>query len=392
MTRLNTLLVLVMCGLLSISCAISRGESGALADIQPGKRPDLATDEAGLWMVVDKVEKKLKTSGRRVTDPQINQYVRDIVCKLAGSYCSDIQIYIMQVPQFNASMYPNGAMQVWTGLILRAQNEAQLAYVLGHEIGHYLRRHTIQAWRDAQLKANLSVLFQIATAAAGVGYVGPLGNLAALSSIQAFSRDNEREADEVGFELITQAGYDPREAPRIWESLMKEHAASERESPSIFFATHPPTEERIATLKAKAQEATSQGVHFFVGRVELETVALPLRAALLRDELRRGEFKESQVLLDTLIENGMGLGQLHFFQGELYRLRAEQADQEKALAAYQKVLVFPDAPPETHRALGLLFLKAGKPTKARAALEQYLALQPDALDHAMIREYISQME
>jgi len=113
---------------------------------------------------------------------------------------------------------------------------------------------------------------------------------------------------------------------------------------------------------------------------------------LLRDELRRGEFKESQVLLDTLIENGMGLGQLHFFQGELYRLRAEQADQEKALAAYQKVLVFPDAPPETHRALGLLFLKAGKPTKARAALEQYLALQPDALDHAMIREYISQME
>lgn len=392
MIRLNTLLVCALCGIFSISCATPRGESGAIADIQPGERPDLATDEAGLWMVVDKVEKKLKTSGNRVTDPQINQYVQDIVCKLASSYCSDIRIYIMQVPEFNASMAPNGTMQVWTGLILRAQNEAQLAYVLGHEIGHYLRRHTIQAWRDAQLKANLSVLFQIATAAAGVGYVGPLGDLVALGSIQAFSRDNEREADEVGFELITRAGYDPREAPRIWESLMKEHDASERGSPSIFFATHPPTDERIETLQAKAQDAASQDGKFFLGKGEIETVALPLRATLLRDELRRGEFKESQVLLDTLMDNDVGLGQLHFFQGELYRLRAEPGDQEKALFAFQKALEFPDAPPETHRALGLYFFKAGELSKALAALKQYLILQPDALDKAMIHEYIRQLE
>ncbi len=391
MTLLKTILIVVMCGM-CISCATPRGEPGALEDIKPGERPDLSTDEAGFWMMVDNVEKKLKTSGRRVTDPHINQYIREIVCKLAGSYCSDIRIYIMQVPQFNASMAPNGTMQVWTGLILRAQNEAQLAYILGHEIGHYLRRHSIQRWRDMEMKSNVSVLFQIATAAAGVGSLGQLGHLALMGSIQAFSRDNEREADDVGFELMAQAGYDPREAPKIWESLMKEHEASEREAPSIFFATHPPTEERIETLTAKAKEAVSQGEDFFVGKKELEAVAVPLRATLLRDELRRGEFKETQVLLDKLMEGGVGLGQLHFFQGELYRLKGESEDKEKAIAAYQKALEFPDAPPKTHRALGLYFFKAEEKAKARIAWWRYLDLRPEADDQAMIREYIRQME
>jgi len=391
MTLFKALFMVLVCGM-CMSCATPRGEPGALEDIKPGERPDLATDEAGLWMVVDNVEKILKTSGRRVTDPHINQYVRDIMCKLAGSYCPDIRIYIMQVPDFNASMAPNGTMQVWTGLILRAQNEAQLATVLGHEIGHYLRRHSIQRWRDVQMKANLSVLFQIATAAAGVGYAGQLGHLALIGSIQAFSRDNEREADDVGIELMAQAGYDPREAPKIWESLMKELQASEREAPSIFFATHPPTEERIETLTAKAKKDVAQGGNFFVGKDEFEAVVLPLRATLLRDELRRGEFKETQVLLDKLMKGGVGLGQLHFFQGELYRLKGESEDKGKTIAAYQKALEFPDAPPKTHRALGLYFFKAEEKAKARAALGRYLDLRPEADDQAMVREYIRQME
>ena len=390
MTFLKTVLILVMYGM-CISCATPGGEPGALGPIKPGERPELHTDEAGLWMAFDNMEEKLKTSGRRITDPQVNDYIRNIVCKLAGPQCSDIRIYIMQIPYFNANMASNGMMQVWTGLILRAQNEAQLAYVLGHEIGHYLRRHSIQAWRDTRMKSNVSVLFQIATAAAGVGYVGQLGHLALIGSIQAFSRDNEREADNVGFDLIAQAGYDPREASRIWESLMKEHAASEKEAPSIFFATHPPTEERIETLTAKAQAVTAQGGSFFVGKKELEAVVLPLRASLLRDELRRGEFKETQILLDNLMKNEVGLGQIHFFQGELHRLRAEPDDQEKAVVAYQKALEFPNAPPEAHRALGLFYFKAGEKLKAHTAFEQYLDLKPDGDDHEMIREYLRQL-
>jgi len=98
------------------------------------------------------------------------------------------------------------------------------------------------------------------------------------------------------------------------------------------------------------------------------------------------------VLLDRLIENGAGLGELHFFQGELYRLRAEEGDRAKAVTAYQKALEFEDAPVEAHRTLGLLFLKSEKKPNARAALKKYLSLDPDAEDQEMIRAYLQQLE
>lgn len=382
------LVVILTC----VSCATPGGSPGAVADIKPGQRPALDTDEAGLWMQMDRVEESLRTSGRLVTDPALNAYVREMVCRLVGPYCADIRVYVVQTPHFNASMAPNGTMQVWTGLILRAENEAQLAFVLGHEIGHYLRRHSVQLWRDVRWKSNALVFFNLMTAAAGAGYVGNLAGLAASASVLAFSRDNEREADEIGFELMVKAGYDPREAPKIWEALMKERRAANDPAPSIFFATHPSTEERIGTLTELARKAAAGAGHDAIGKERFLAVTLPLRPALLRDELRRREFTGSQVVLDRLLEGGVGLGELHFFQGELYRLRAQDGDGEKAVAAYQKALAFADAPAETHRALGLLFLKGGERAKAQSSFERYLQRRPDAEDRDMIKTYLQQLQ
>jgi len=387
-----TTATLALLVLACVACATPGGSPQALPDIKPGERPALDTDEAGLWMQMDRVEENLKTSGRLLADANLTAYVREVVCKLIGPYCPDIRIYVVQTPHFNASMAPNGTMQVWTGLILRSENEAQLAYVLGHEIAHYLRRHSVQLWRDVRSKSTLLVYFNVLTAAAGLGFVGPLANLAALASVYAFSRDNEREADEFGLALIVQAGYDPREASRIWEALMKERTATKDSAPFIFFATHPSTEERIDTLKDLAQKATAGAGQAVIGRERFLAATLPLRAMLLRDELRRREFGGSQVVLDRLLEGGVRLGELHFFQGELYRLRAEAGDAAKAVAAYEKALGYEDAPAETHRALGLLFSKAGEKVKARSAFERYLERQPAAEDRHMINTYIRQLE
>lgn len=379
--------------LLAAACTAQRGSLGALSDIQPGQRQALDTDEAGLWMQVDRLEADLKTSGTLVTDAALNAYVRDIVCRLAEAYCADIRVYILQVPHFNASMMPNGVMQVWTGLILRVENEAQLAYVLGHELGHYLRRHSLQRWRDVRAKSAFVQFFGLLTAPTGVGPLASLGaQLAVLGSVFAFSRDNEREADELGFGLAVKAGYDPREVSRIWEALVKERDATKRSTPFIFFATHPATEERIENLKAFAKKAMPDGGRTVIGGEQFLAQTLSLRAMLLRDELRRREFAGSQVVLDRLFEAGTGLGELHFFQGELYRLRAEEGDREKAIAAYQKALEIGDAPAETHRALGLLFFKTAEKEKARIALERYLQYRPNAEDREMIKAYLRQLE
>lgn len=392
MTPAKTVACLLLMGLTSVSCATPRGGPGALPDIEPGARPALESDEAGLWMAVDHVEERLKTSGRIVTDPGLNTYVRDIVCKLAGPYCGDIRVYVVQTPHFNASMAPNGAMEVWTGLILRAQNEAQLAYVLGHEIAHYLRRHSVQMWRDARLKTDALIFFQLLASAAGYGYVSDLGQLITLGSIFAFSRDNEREADSDGFELMVEAGYDPREAPKIWQALVEEREAAEDRETFIFFATHPTTGERIATLESLADEYVADREPGVKGEERFLAATLPFRATFVHDELRQREFARSQVVLDHLFEAGVNLGELHFFQGELYRLRDDEGDGENAVEAYLEALETGHAPPETHRSLGLLFSRAGAVEKARSSFERYLRSRPDAEDRKMIKAYLNELE
>lgn len=381
----------VIVGIVASSCATPRGSSDALPDIEPGQRPTLESDEAGLWMQMDRMEEGLRTSGRVVTDPQLNSYIRSIVCKLAGKYCSDIRIYIVQTPHFNATMAPNGVMQVWTGLILRAQNEAQLAYVLGHELGHYLRRHSLQRWRSIRSSTNALVVFQVLTVAAGVGFVGDLTQLAYLASLYAYSRDQEREADEVGFELIEEAGYDPREAPHIWKALLDERAVGEGDEPLIFFSSHPSTEERIDTLTDLAEKSLVGGKTTIIGADPYLTATLPIRTTLLDDEVDRRQFAQTEVLLERLMTSGKGLGTVYFFQGELYRLRGENDDLQKAIASYEGALQFEDAPPETKRALGLVFYKSGEKEKARLAYERYLEQEPDAHDREMIQMYLNEL-
>lgn len=382
-----SLILLLVCS----SCATPQGSPGAMADIHPGERPALNTDEAGLWMQLDRAETNLSTSGQVLTDAHLNKYTRKVVCNLAGPYCPDIRVYIVQIPHFNASMAPNGTMQVWTGFMLRAENEAQFAYVLGHEIGHYLRRHSLQQWRNARSTTDILAFFQIAVAGTGFGAAGSLiGSLIAKGSILAFSRDSEREADDVGFELMATAGYDPREAPRIWEGLLKERAASKAGSPFIFFATHPPTDERVETLKTRAEQVAADLRMPTVGKDQYQAAIQPFRGMLLRDELRRREFAETQVILDRMKDTGIGIGELHFFQGELYRLRAEQGDEQKAIAAYQKAIESNDAPAEAYRAMGLMLSKTGERAKARLAFERYLQLKPDADDREMVQAYLKE--
>jgi hypothetical protein len=382
----SLLTVLLAC----LLCGASRDT--AIQDIEPGQRPPIHSDEAGLWMQMDRVEINLRTSGQLVGDPALNAYIRSVVCRMAGPHCADIRIYIVETPHFNASMAPNGTLQIWTGLLLRAQNEAQLAYVLGHEFGHYLRRHSLKIWRDLRAKSDSLAFFQVLSAAARDGYAGDLAQLTSLASVYAFSRDNEREADDVGFELIVNAGYDPQEAPRLWEGLLKEQAASKKGRSAFFLATHPSTEERLTTLKVRAKQAVTGTQALVVGKERLQAAMQPFRSLLLRDELRRREFRETQVLLDRLFETGTGPGELHFFQGELYRFRADAGDEQKAIAAYQKAADFSDAPADTHRALGLLLMRSGDKTKARLAYERYLQMNPEAEDREMIRSYLRQLE
>jgi predicted Zn-dependent protease len=350
--------------------------------IEPGYTPQAATDEGGLWQSMAKAESEIKRSDKLIRNPELNAYVSDIVCRLAEGNCSDVRTYILRTPYFNANMAPNGMMQVWTGLLLRTQNEAQLAAVLGHELGHYLERHSLQRWRDGRAKTDAAAFFGV-----GFGIAALPVQLAMLSSIGAFSREQERRADDIGQQLMAKAGYRPLEASRVWEQLIAEEAAAKDKSEkSVFVSSHPAAEERMVTMRAKAEAIGSASDEVYADRYRQHLAAT--RSLLLQDELKLRQYDRSIVVLKQLAATGED-GEIAFFTGEIYRFRDEGEDHIRARTAFERALTLDNYPAETYRSLGLVQLRSGERSAADRSFGRYLELKPNATDREMIRSYLT---
>lgn len=110
--------------------------------IGPGFKPT-DRDEQGLWKDMERIEEEIADTNLLITDPNITGYLRGMIGHVGGSAAKDFRIYLMRVPDFNAMMFPTGFAVVFSGLLLRMRSEAQLAGVIAHESGHFLRRHEI---------------------------------------------------------------------------------------------------------------------------------------------------------------------------------------------------------------------------------------------------------
>lgn len=368
-------------------CAAFAGLAGADSEWSPParfERPDLGGDEGGLWALMDREEARLRRSPFRIRDPGLERSLADIACKLGGEHCPDIRVYSLRMPYFNANMAPNGMMQVWSGLLLRVDNEAQLAAILAHEIAHYLERHSLQRLRDAKARSAFATLL------AGFGVYGLIGQLVLLGTAFAYSRDQERQADAIGVRLMKQADYDPREAPKVWANLLAEVAANkdrDAAQESILFATHPSSEERRIALEREA--ALGNGGE--VGAERWRQILAPLRAGLLDDEVKRGRYDESLVLLDRLVAASPGDAELLACRGELHRLRNADGDAAAALADLDAAVRSPQAPAVAWRSLGRLHQAQQRPADARAAWQRYLEAAPAAVDAALIRQALESL-
>jgi beta-barrel assembly-enhancing protease len=378
----------------------------ALAQARPaGQRPALGTVEASIWDLSAKAELDAKRAGQLITDPALNAYVNGIRCKVATEYCSDMRTYLMMRPAFNASMAPNGYMEVWSGLLLRADNEAQVAFVIAHETGHFQENHSIEAWRNMRSRANWAMGLSIVAGAAGApSYVGDLIYLGAIASVFGFSRENESEADAIGFRRAVDAGYDPAQGGELWRLLIGESAASQfpdvrrREARSSIFNTHPVSLVRATTLDEMSRQAIATAAsnatstkQWTVGRETHRAAIRPYLGQWLREELRRRDYGQTEDLIKRLKSQNTDFGVLTFYEGELYRLRRKEGDLDRALIAYQAASAYPDAPADTWRELGDAQTRAGKTAEALAALQTYLTKAPNATDRALVAARIERM-
>jgi len=359
-------------------------------DIKPGERPTLDSDEAGLWMMMEKAEKRLRTSGRVVPDSEFNDYVRDVVCRVARDYCQDIRVYVVRHGGFNASITPTGTLEIWTGLFLRVENEAQLAFVIGHEVSHYVSRHPLERWRYIQTATDSAALFGTVLSGGSV-FMGTAAQLATLGSIFAYSREQESEADELGFQRLIEAGYRPAEAGRLWQIIQDEEATAGQPDEVSFLATHPSTETRIALLRQHA-DATSGGEPGVIGKERYLSTIQAFRSEWLDEELQQRDYTRFEHLLDQLIARGQDVGELYYFQGELYRLRHQIGDDKRAVHAYHQAIEHQPVPVETYRSLGFVQWSLNHRNEARQAFERYLELAPAAEDRLVIQAHIEELQ
>src|SRR6185369_7134439 len=360
---------------------------GSVADWKvPAKftRPDIATDEGGLWALMDREETRMRRSPFLIRDQALRDYVQSVACRLGAEHCPDIRVYVMHTPMFNASMAPNGMMQVWSGLLLRVENEAQLAAVLGHEIGHYLERHSIEKLRDAKSRLAFGQMLGL------LGLVGAVGQLAMLAGLLGYSRDQERAADRIGLQLMHRAGYDTGEAVKIWDNLLVELKARPDGDPaknSPLFASHPPAEERRETLARLAAQ--------YPGGVSNEQALLdviqPMRFDWIVDEIKRSQADESMALFTRMLAHKAQQPDVLFARGETQRLRAKGGDMEAAVSDYLAAAAAGGEPPETHRGLGMIYRSRGQAADEKASFARYLEMAPGAPDAAMIKSYVEEL-
>jgi predicted Zn-dependent protease len=218
-------------------------------------------------------------------EPEVTDYVNQLGNRLATHSTEarqDFDFFLMRDPQINAFALPGGFIGVNTGLLLAAQSESEVAGVLAHEISHVTQHH-IARMIAREKQSTVTTLASIAAAillsrvssdAAQAAFV--FGQASAIQGQLNFTRDNEREADRVGLQLLDKAGFDPRGMASFFERLQRATSAYETAAPS-YLRTHPLTFERIADIQNRLQE--------FPYRQIPDSVEFQLIRAKLRSDL-----------------------------------------------------------------------------------------------------------
>lgn len=384
--RLRPLLVAGLAAALA-ACATS----APMRDNVPGSTPTAGSDEAELWYAMERAETELRRSPLRMRDEALNAYVSGVACKASGPHCRDLRVYVMDVPQFNASMAPNGMMLVWTGALLRIRDESELAFVLGHEAGHFTARHSLQQWRRMKDTSALLSAFQLVAYGAGAGGLAQLGALAGYAAIFKYSRDMEREADRLGFAAVVANGWAPQAGADLWARMWREEQTRRYDRPLPVFSTHPASQERLNDIKAAA--AAIPNPPSDRGRERYRAVVRPFLPKLLDEELGQRRYAGSILVIGELLKDSPAedQGLLTFYLGEAHRRRGLGDDKATAAAHYAKAIELPGTPAAAWREHGFARRAAGDTSGARVALQRYLQAAPQAEDRAFVQRELDKL-
>lgn len=264
--------------------------------------------------------------GDYVVDSSVTRYVQRVMSKLAAVSDRDLpfEIEVLNSSVPNAWAMPGGKMAINRGLLTELNSEAELAAVLGHEIVHAAARHGAKSQERGMLMQGGLIATQIALGDNQYRDLIAGGTMLGLQlTTQKFGRDAELESDLYGMEYMVRAGYDPQAAVDLQETFVR---LSEGRSSSWIdglFASHPPSQERVARNRETAERLTRPGLVY--GKAEYKKAMAPLfrdqPAYKAADEALKAakekDFAKAQALIDKAIKLQPKEARFHGFKGDL---------------------------------------------------------------------------
>lgn len=240
---------------------------------------------------------EIDRSAKIITDPVINEYVNRVAQNIARN--SDLKIpltvKVIDSPGINAFALPGGFLYVNSGLLIAADEEAQMAGVIAHEVAHVAARH----WASQMTKATilqyamLPLIFTPMSYGVYYGVMQAYMNGVPLAFLK-FSRGAESEADYLGMQYLYKAGYDPNSYLTIFSKVIEEERRSPGSVPKIFM-DHPPTPDRIVSLDREMKEILPPKPQYLVSTSEFDDVQARLNA-VIKNRKKEGKDKNAPTL------------------------------------------------------------------------------------------------
>jgi len=211
----------------------------------------------------DAVMERIRADRAYLDDPEVTDYINELGGRLVAASPDSRQafeFFAIADPAVNAFALPGGFIGVHSGLVLTAQSESELAAVLAHEVAHVTQRHIarmVAGQQRTQIMSLAALALAILASRASGDAAQAIVAGAQAATIQSqldFTRDNEREADRIGLQMLEKAGFDVRAMPLFLERLQRAHRVYDGNAPS-YLRTHPITFERIADLQNRTESA-----------------------------------------------------------------------------------------------------------------------------------------
>jgi predicted Zn-dependent protease len=235
----NRLIALILGAALTSGCTTSPTGRSQLVLM-----PDSEMNQMGLQAFTN-IKSKTPVETSRSTNSYVQCVGNAITREVGGRW----EIVVFRDDAANAFALPGRKIGVNTGLLKVAENQHQLATVIGHEVAHVLSQHSNErVSQKFAVEQGLGLLNAIASPQSGTGQtlMGLLGVGAEYGILMPYSRIQESEADTLGLDLMAKAGFDPRESVKLWANMSR----ANRGQPPEFLSTHPSHGSRISELNA----------------------------------------------------------------------------------------------------------------------------------------------